>query len=343
MNKTMGRKDSADCKQLYGIADRMLSTGQYVTYADILKEFHVQRGEEVCQKQSADDYSAPLKQWVSRLNGDNVFEYKNGKDAREGLRYKEGMRNYWFLQEMKVLSKAYYQDRKSLLLIDGLPLMEDDATTCPIVQLDSCSLKTIEGESVLGLVKVFFRFIARREVVSFDFNNGYSGEIQRVTMHPHLLKEYNNRWFVFGYNENASEKFKYRKTSNYPLDRIRGKVEYKVGIKYRMAPPDCYDNYFKKMVGVTRAKKGVDKQKVVIRTTDVKVHNLILTKPFHSSQEETQKFNGTEGEFTIELYPNIELQTKILSYGPGVYVAGDGPFETSIRKAVKEMMRYYSS
>lgn len=44
-----------------------------------------------------------------------------------------------------------------------------------------------------------------------------------------------------------------------------------------------------------------------------------------------------EGEFAIRVIPNIELQTRLLSYGPGLYVVGEGKFREQMREAVTKM------
>ena len=49
-----------------------------------------------------------------------------------------------------------------------------------------------------------------------------------------------------------------------------------------------------------------------------------------------------EGEFIIKVIPNIELQTKILSYGSGVYVIGNEEFQLRLRHIINKMMNYYT-
>ena len=115
-------------------------------------------------------------------------------------------------------------------------------------------------------------------------------------------------------------------------------------IPFRDAPKKVYEEYFRDIVGVTRILEN-SLETYIIRTTNEKVHNLIDTKPIHHSQEETHSFDVERGwgEFTIRVRRNPELQSKILSYGSGVYVVGDGDFQKQLRKAVVDMVRNYLS
>ena len=73
------------------------------------------------------------------------------------------------------------------------------------------------------------------------------------------------------------------------------------------------------------------------------MHNLIKTKPIHASQKETVPFDKEKlvGEFTIQVIPNIELQTRLLSYGPGLYVTSGGQVQQDMRNAINKMKALY--
>ena len=82
---------------------------------------------------------------------------------------------------------------------------------------------------------------------------------------------------------------------------------------------------------------------IIIRTTDFKVHHLLRTKPLHSSQIETMAFDveTMQGEFSIDVIPNIELTTRLLSYGPGLFVLSGESFRNQIEGAIKQMQNLY--
>lgn len=115
-------------------------------------------------------------------------------------------------------------------------------------------------------------------------------------------------------------------------------------IPFRDAPKKVYEEYFRDIVGVTRILDHAVEE-YTIRTTNKIVDNLIESKPIHHSQHREHYFDMEKGygEITIKVRWNIELQTKILSYGSGVYVVGDGDFQRQLRKAIVDMVRNYLS
>lgn len=316
------------------IIDDLASGMRYVTYEDVLKKLNESNGEDVCPKITSDPNYPSLKTFINReLRG--LVEFKNQKDASEGFRYKKD--NYFYFKrekERKTLRKIDGEAKK-LFLTGGLQmLLKDEVAESPLIELECISeLKN------LSLVKVLYPFLGKL-VISFKYQTGYS-EMQSITMHPHLLKEFNSRWFLFGY---VMENDNY-KVVNFSIDRIVYGKPSDIWIcheeKFQAAPEGFYKNYFKDIVGVTR-KKDEEPVPITIKTTDYKVHNLIKTKPIHQSQSETREYDELQGgEFTITVIPNMELRSRLLGYGPGIIVLGEGQFQDEIRKAVLTMAESY--
>ena len=215
-------------------------------------------------------------------------------------------------------------------------LFDGKTSFCHLIDLECVS-----GLENLCLVKVLAKYLGKR-VISFKYMQGFDN-LMEITVHPHYLKEYNSRWFLFGYVIEGSG---YPKVVNFALDRIEYRKPEDIKIlrqeTFVRAPRNFYDEYFKDIVGVTRKEDGVV-ETITIRTTDFKVHHLLRTKPIHASQQETIPFDmeKSEGEFTIQVIPNIELQTRLLSYGPGLYVVGEGKFQQQMRDAVSQMTKHY--
>ena len=188
-------------------------------------------------------------------------------------------------------------------------------------------------------MKVLYPFLGKL-VISFKYQTGYS-EMQSITMHPHLLKEFNSRWFLFGYvQENDNYKI-----VNFSLDRIVYEKPSDIWTcpdeKFQAAPDGFYKNYFKDIVGVTRTENDAPVL-ITIKTTDYKVHNLVKTKPIHHSQKETREYDKVQGgEFIIMVIPNMELRSRLLGYGPGIAVLGEGDFQDDFRNSVLAMAESY--
>jgi predicted DNA-binding transcriptional regulator YafY len=128
-----------------------------------------------------------------------------------------------------------------------------------------------------------------------SFNQEIAGE---SLLHPWYLKQYNNRWFLFGYNE------KYNAISNFALDRIIDFEE--TNEKYVENTEVNFEEYFDDVVGVT-VKGNESTEKVLVKISK-NLWPYIESKPLHGSQKIKAK---SENEITIEL--NVEINHELIS------------------------------
>lgn len=329
------QKISARLKQ---IIDDVASSTEYVTYKDILS-IYLGRPIEKNESPSSLPESKTLKMVISRAGA--IFDYKNGKDAKEGFRYKREFTHFFEkYNEEKQLKKKEGEEKKHFVTA-GLQMLFDDKTISePLIDFEC-----INDLTNIQLVKILYPFLGKT-VISFNYNRGYKDTVN-ILIHPHLLKEYNSRWFLFGFTK---DEFNNLRIGNFSIDRIvfmdRKDIRVHSEIKFIKAPVQFYNNYFQDIVGVTK-NEGDKPIVITIRTTEYKVHKLIKTKPIHHSQKETRSFvddnegREMEGEFTIEVVPNIELQTKLLSYGSGIYVIGNGEFQQKLKNTIAKMAKHY--
>jgi len=318
--------------RLYEICDDMASTDQFVTLRSIMERFY---GVKISKLEGNREYGR-LKKQLNR-NG-HAVEYKNGHDFREGFRYKKGCEYYFRNEEEKNALTRKEGDERRLFLTGGLQMLFDGESA----QEHLVELECVSELQNLNLVKVLVKYLGKW-VISFKYIQGFHN-LMAKTVHPHLLKEYNSRWFLFGYVQHDDGTWE---IVNFALDRIiynGASMDIKVhpDIEFKKAPKNFYQNYFKDIVGVTRL---LDKEveHIIIRTTDFKVHHLLRTKPLHSSQIETMAFDveTMQGEFSIDVIPNIELTTRLLSYGPGLFVLSGESFRNQIEGAIKQMQNLY--
>lgn len=143
---------------------------------------------------------------------------------------------------------------------------------------------------------------------SFSKNTSETFEI-----HPYYLKQYNNRWFIFGLNS-ATQKL-YKKA----IDRIE-KIEYSNSVYIDSTLN--FDEYFDDIIGVTVTNEMPEKVKLRINKD---LWPYIKTKPFHPTQSSgdlrnTDSLNEGYIDITIFVIPNYELETKILEHGEKIEV-----------------------
>jgi predicted DNA-binding transcriptional regulator YafY len=190
----------------------------------------------------------------------------------------------------------------------------------------------------IHFLPLFYRAITNKQVLRFDYQP-FGQELFTLLFHPQFLKEYNGRWFVFG----DADREPYQ-AFNVPLDRIVGDVCDVNDVEYIPAPKGFYRQYFMNIIGVTH-EENTKVEQVVIRTKSEYQHGLLLTKPLHHSQKETQPFGEHDGqwygEVILTIEPNRELRGKILMYGEGLEVMEPLSLREQLRTTISMQMSQY--
>lgn len=199
----------------------------------------------------------------------------------------------------------------------GAPQFEAVQEMIPVLKdrlgLDHQSKEVIGLESNIDLKGIEFLSqlydaIINERVLNVEYQDFKSEEPFTLTFHPYYLKQYNNRWFVFGLNEEHDVP-----TWNLALDRIESiEVTRK---EYQHTDID-WNDYFYDIIGVTRYQDKEPESVVLEFTKDVAPY--VQTKPLHPSQK-TEWVDG-KLRVTIEVIPNYELEALILSFGRKVKV-----------------------
>lgn len=144
-----------------------------------------------------------------------------------------------------------------------------------------------------------YNFIKNKQVLNITYQ-GFSMDAPEVyEIHPYHLKQYNNRWYLFGWYPEIGGIF------NFPLDRIRSFEPKQV--EYRLCDVD-FNEYFDDIVGVTN-KSGTEVSQIVLKATNPTVLPFIRSKPLHGSQRMKDDI------IRLEVKINYELKSLIRSFG----------------------------
>lgn len=178
-----------------------------------------------------------------------------------------------------------------------------------------------------------FRHIVDKKALQLDYVD-FDGQRFCFVLHPYLLKEYRNRWYLFGRNHEQPTQL-----LNLALDRIR---RYEPSAT-DFLPNDAWDfaAHFAPLVGVTRfdAPALHPPQTVRLRAYG-RAADYLLTKPLHPSQHLTDEADD-HAEFAYELVPNRELENEILALGPQVEVLAPPSLRARMREVVGRLgVRY---
>jgi predicted DNA-binding transcriptional regulator YafY len=192
-----------------------------------------------------------------------------------------------------------------------------------------------KNELLVGLEHLapLYQAISKKWVLHIDYQSFKAREAQHFDFHPHLLKEYRNRWFVLGYRGNFKE------PQTLALDRIQ-RFERKEGISFvENTEGEALDtNYFADLVGVTK-NVGMRPVKIVF-FAHTEAAPYIITKPIHASQEiEEERDNGTV--FSLKVIWNFELEREFLGFGEKIEVLQPARLRYKIQKRLEETLALY--
>lgn len=158
----------------------------------------------------------------------------------------------------------------------------------------------------------------------------FKGHEFRTVCHPYYVKQYNNRWFLFGWNE------KFHSLGNYALDRI---ISYrKVDTPFIKNNQINFDTYFKDIIGVTVPKEDTPTETIILRFSKERFP-YVVSKPIQPSQI----INKEEHTITIKVKPNHELNQMIFSFMPDVEVLSPESLRKEIMQKIEENLKKYFS
>ena len=190
-----------------------------------------------------------------------------------------------------------------------------------------------QNEEYKGIkhLKPLYLAIQKKQVLQVKFKGFKDVTYKTFEFHPHILKQYNRRWFVFGLN-----KTKEIVTWSIPLDERLISITHLVDEDYKESKVD-WESFFRTMVGVRRTSEEV--KKVIL-----KFHNgredYFKTKPFIPDFEEFFEEEKKDQVWFMSII-NPELIQQILSYGQDVEVVEPEMLKLNLKEHSIKMDSYY--
>lgn len=191
----------------------------------------------------------------------------------------------------------------------------------------------------IELLPQLYDWIIKKQVLSITYKP-YDKEPKTLIFHPHYLKEFNGRWFLFGY---AAEGLPPYKVYNLSIDRIEGKPS-KINREYVPAPAGFYKEYFNNIVGVTHLQEPKTFE-ITLRAHTHYMFKLMETKRIHHTQHTSHPFgeHGDEsyGEFHLEVEINNEFFGRILQMGEDLEIVSPEEVRREFKKRVQAISKLY--
>ncbi|MEH2916459.1 WYL domain-containing protein [Segatella copri] len=177
----------------------------------------------------------------------------------------------------------------------------------PIIHFDS--MPNLKG---LELLNPLYNYIANKQTLRIMYQSFNAKEANEYILYPYLLKEYRNRWFLFGSVKKDLVLY------NLALDRMVS-IE-PIEEPFRENPKFNSEKFFDDVIGVSKN---------------------IQTNPLHHSQQLIRENKDGSCIFQISVVINFELYSVLMSYGPGVRVISPRCAVSYMKDKTKEMADIY--
>ncbi len=290
-----------------------------------------------------DLYGAP----IDNKRGSRRIKYEDASYSICTHEMKESLRNM-----TEQLNNIQMNPR--LLWLQNLILMLQDTYFTNEMAMEAIDFgDNLEYENS-SRIHEFFSYILKKQVLELNYYAGF-GNPQKKTIHPYFVRQYNNRWFLFGWCEQAAkEKRPASGILNLPLDRIDNVKP--VSTPYRevsvQGVKDFKDDYFGDIVGVTRLESqgripltlrfdfnSGDEQKDNAARRD---YYYLRTKPFYPyisfPSDESIQENGC-AVVSMDIIPNKELESILLRYADTAKIVGPDYFRERMLIRIKNIIK----
>lgn len=197
----------------------------------------------------------------------------------------------------------------------------------PIIHLE-------KNEDLKGLeyLDVLYQAILQKVVIDIDYKSFKAKRVSKITFHPYLLKEYNNRWFLVGFKHKEFDE-----VLTFALDRIEG-VKMNSKKSFRELAFNG-DEYYKDTIGVTVM--PVEAKIDILFQVDARNAPYVLTKPFHKSQELVKQKKDGSCLFKMSVIHNYELERLLLGFGETLEVIEPKRLRKTMKKKFKKALELY--
>lgn len=320
----------------YKILDKCFSNKWRSFFIEDLIEYcskelsdYIGSGTKISRRQLLDDitfmrsetgYQAPI---VSYKDGRRVFYRYNPIEfsiLKQPLNESEQEQIRLALETLgrvKGIPQLEWLNTVQAKLTSGLAL---DSQISPIISFE-------ENEFLKGLeyLEPIYQYIVHKCILEISYKSYRQEEITEQIIHPYYLKQYNNRWFLFGMNRDTSI------LQNLALDRIKH-IEVATTSTFVESNVD-FDEYFEDIIGVSNNPLEEVKSIKIKLSTDIIPY--INSKPIHGSQK-------LQGDLLyLEVKLNYELEAVILSYGEKMQVLEPQELVEKMRTRIQKSFSFY--
>lgn len=180
------------------------------------------------------------------------------------------------------------------------------------------------NDDILGKV---LKSILEHNVIKIVHQSYWNTEVKIVSLKPHLLKQYQNRWYVFGLTDLGDFR-------SYSLDRISSlEITSNLFKPTLKQPKKAFDD----IVGMVYSISDIE---TVVLSFNTFQGNYIKSQPIHTSQKILVD-DENELRVSLKVRPNYELEEQILKHGDRVRILEPEWLKDKIRERLVVAIENY--
>lgn len=290
-------------------------------FSNPYRKFYINDLIEKCNEVLSDHYGEETTVSRRQIFLDIQFMKSDAGYEAPVKSYKDGRKVYYRYDDPKftIESKPFTNDErltientielfsriKGIPGFDAIESIKTKLTEVKDSQSDDKIIDFEENEFLIGIEHLtpLYNYIKNKQVLNINYQSYKSEQVQEFIISPYYLKQYNNRWFLFGWNQKGEY------IQNLALDRIQSIDS--INELYIKSNID-YTEFFEDIIGVTnQLEKEIVNVKIQLSDNIVPY---IKSKPIHGSQKIVDNI------LHLNLKLNYELESLILSYGENMTV-----------------------
>ena len=324
----------------YRIINNCLLNGHLKTKDEIMNIFHETLGKEVSERTFADDikvmredeelgYMAPIA--FDKINKGYYYSDKNYSidniplsiEEIDALSFAAALLDQY--KRIGIFGKFTGAVEKIVDLVKVRKKMESDHFE-QFVEFENAPL--VKGSEFIEPIITAIKNKMVQEITYQSFNSNIS---KSYCIHPYYLKEYRNRWYIIGLDNDKQE------IITLGLERILT-LQDKNNLFFlnkNFNPKE----YFGNILGVSVYNHQNTPVEILIKFTPQQAL-YIKTQPLHNSQTIISE-NENESIISYHLCPNYELRSYLLSLGKGCTVLKPETLRNEISEMAKEILDLY--
>ena len=341
--------DNKRLKRLY-VLDRLLKDKEGYTREKLCRIISQETEEEYNRfalKRDLDLLKGCLGREISYKSVETIDEKNMQKRCVDKIRYAEGTPSLFTLY-LTDEQKEHISTAMGVMGLKGLDNTKMFRGLDLAVKSKNLliSYTVNPREKAIGnLFYALYRAAKDKEMVTIRMRDRKDHSVKTHKVHPWYLREYNRRWYLFGYDEGK------KGVMHYALDRIVGKPKpYESRMEWQK-PVGNIETILKDVIGISIP----DSQPIeVIFWVSNESADFVENKPMHHSQQKLEPTDPRvepylarlpEGGAFFRLFciNNYELRREMISFGPELIVVSPVGLQAEVKGQLERMVANYNT